>query len=143
MTDKETIGKLGEEAACRYLAKRGYKIIARNLWKPWGELDIVTMAPDKTLVFAEVKTVTGPISDHKPSISENQRVSPEDQMTAAKIRKFKKAASLYAGSHQELIKDKKGWRLDLVAVILPANEENSELTDVLKNCVIKHYENIA
>lgn len=50
------VGKLGEDLACEYIKKRGYKLLARN-WKSrrWGELDIV--AVDRgVLVFIEVKT---------------------------------------------------------------------------------------
>ncbi len=40
-------------------------------------------------------------------------------------------ASLYAGSHEELVKDKKGWRLDVIAI--------TKFGDKFE---IKHYENI-
>lgn len=52
-------------------------------------------------------------------------------MTAAKVRKFKRAASLYTGEHEDLVSDKKGWRLDLIA-----------LTIKDKDFSICHYENI-
>jgi putative endonuclease len=106
VTKKEDLGKLGEEMACGYLVGKGYKIIERNFKKPWGELDIIVIASDKTLVFVEVKTG-----------SDSDSFKPEDQMTLAKIRKFKRAAALYAGHRPELIEGKKGWRLDLIAII--------------------------
>ncbi|MDI6734554.1 MAG: YraN family protein [Patescibacteria group bacterium] len=120
--NKNSLGKIGEDKACEYLVGKRFLIIERNFKRPWGELDIVAKAPDKTLVFVEVKTVT-----------ENnfQGISAEDQMTASKIKKFKKAAELYAGYRQDLIDDKKGWRLDVVALTKTAN-----------NFQINHYENI-
>ena len=57
--NKSETGKLGENIACRYLVENGYKIIERNFRQKWGELDIIAKAPDKTLVFVEVKTVAG------------------------------------------------------------------------------------
>lgn len=51
-------GRRGELAAARYLRKRGYMIIGRNLRSKIGELDIVASI-DKTLVFVEVKTRSG------------------------------------------------------------------------------------
>lgn len=47
-------GQQGEQAACDYLQRLGYRILQRNFRKPCGEVDII--AKDKnTLVFIEVK----------------------------------------------------------------------------------------
>lgn len=52
------LGLRGEEAASRYLIRRGYEILDRN-WKCFaGEADIVACDEDGTLVFVEVKTRT-------------------------------------------------------------------------------------
>lgn len=120
MKNKKELGKLGEKIACEYLVKNSFKIIEKNLTKPWGEIDIIAISPDKTLVFVEVKTV-----------KHGFRISAENQMTSSKIKKFKRAASLYAGSHPELIKEEKGWRLDVIT--LTEKENGFELF---------HYENI-
>ena len=49
-------GRLGEDAACRFLRKRGYKVLYRNFkGRTGGEIDIVCRDRD-TLVFIEVKT---------------------------------------------------------------------------------------
>lgn len=49
------LGRLGEDLAARYLERRGYTILARNVRTPVGELDIV--ARDRGhLLFIEVKT---------------------------------------------------------------------------------------
>lgn len=136
MTQKTELGKLGEDLACRYLVDKGYKIIERNFRKPWGELDIIAKNPDKTLVFVEVKTVRefgnefGNPANGYPQLP-NSKIDPEMQMTVAKIKKLKRAATLYAGHYPELIDDNKGWRIDLLALTI-----NGE------NCVAKHYENI-
>ncbi|MEK7658144.1 MAG: YraN family protein [Patescibacteria group bacterium] len=125
MTYKSEIGKFGEDFACEYLVEKGYKIIERNFRKPYGELDIIIMAPDKTLVFIEVKTVRGV----KQQTSDT--ISAEEQLTMAKLKKLQKTASLYANHRIELINDKKGWRIDLLA-----------LTIIDKSVLVNHYENI-
>ena len=114
MSKKSDLGRIGEELACGYLKNKGYKIVGRNFLRPWGELDIIAKAPDGTLVFLEVKTVSGasPI------------VKAEDQMTKDKVRKFKRVAALYAGANEKLIKDEKGWRLDLVTITFDGDEYN-------------------
>ena len=48
-------GEKGEELAARYLAKAGYRIIARNYRCPFGEIDIVA-EEGGMLVFVEVKS---------------------------------------------------------------------------------------
>jgi len=50
-------GKAGEETACRYLRRRGFRILARNYRSPFGELDIVATRGGQ-IVFCEVKTRT-------------------------------------------------------------------------------------
>jgi putative endonuclease len=47
-------GREGETAAARYLAARGYRILARNLRLPGGEIDILCVESGE-LVFVEVK----------------------------------------------------------------------------------------
>ena len=132
LTQKSELGAWGEKLACEYLVEKGYRVLEINAKEKWGELDIVAQARDKPLVFVEVKTVTRQQkTSDKPQETRYGEVSAESQMTSAKIRKFKTAASLYAGSHQELINDKKGWRLDVIAIT-----KNGD------NCDIRHYENI-
>lgn len=121
MTQKSELGKLGEDLACKYLRKKGYKIIERNYWKPWGELDIVAVSPEKLLVIFEVKTVAG----NPPFIS------GEDQMSKAKLKKLRRTAELYANGPGAKRVGRRGWRIDLVAVTM---EEN--------RAAVKHYENI-
>lgn len=119
MTQKSEFGAKGESAGCLFLTKKGYRIIERNARKPWGELDIVAKGPDGTLVFVEVKTM------HEGALM------PEDQMTAGKMGKFRRTASLYAGAHPTLVSNGTGFRLDVLAI----TKQNGGYD-------IRHYENI-
>lgn len=119
MNKKSALGKLGEDLACEYLKKKGYKIVERNYWRSWGELDIVARSPEKVLVLVEVKTVSGP----------EPMITAENQMTPAKLIKSRRAAELYANG-SKLLNDR-GWRIDLVAVTMDGSEFD-----------LKHYENI-
>jgi putative endonuclease len=51
-------GSEGEEIAARYLAERGYQILARNLRSRLGEVDLIAR-DGATLVLVEVKTRLG------------------------------------------------------------------------------------
>ena len=122
MTKRSELGAEGEEFAAEYLAAKKYNILERNVRHSWGELDIVALANDKTLVFVEVKTMIDGGEEY---------LKPEDQMSKAKLLKFRKAAMLYAGHNQKLVNDTKGWRLDVVTLV--------KRGDAFE---LKHYENI-
>ena len=122
-TEKQKTGQIGEDLACEYLIKNRYKIMERNFKRPWGEIDIIVKDPNKTLVFVEVKAIR--------QYGINSQLTPEDQMTAAKLRKVAKTASLYAGANPNLINQNMGWRIDLVAITLTEGAPQ-----------ISHYKNI-
>ena len=50
------LGRRGEEAAARFLERRGYDIVERNWECAAGEADIVARDGDGSIVFVEVKT---------------------------------------------------------------------------------------
>ncbi len=128
--DKTQIGRIGESSVAQYLTGKKYKILDRNYGTKFGEIDLIARAPDRTLIFIEVKFF---ISDVKSGLS------PEDNMTTAKIDKFRRMAEYYAGLHPELIDERRGYRLDAVACACPSADA---LTHPLRLCEFRHYENI-
>lgn len=76
-------GASGERAAEKFLKKNGLKIIKKNYYTKYGEIDIVA-ADGEFIVFCEVKT---------------RKVSPlisgEDSVGEAKIARLKRAALMY------------------------------------------------
>lgn len=118
---QHSLGKLGEDIATRYLERRGYKIIERNYRKKWGELDIIAMAPNKVLVFIEVKTVSGP----------TPQITGEEQMTRSKTIKFRRAAEVYANEDGKSFIQKNGWQMDLITIECGDGEAK-----------VRHYQNI-
>ena len=110
--------KLGEDKACEYLKKLGFKIIERNFRKGYGEIDIVALDPSagsgQVLVFVEVKTRTS-----------SQFGSPLEAITYWKLKSIIKTAQYYKLTHRNL---PESLRIDAVAVILNGNEvEDIEL----------------
>lgn len=105
--------KFGEDKACDYLKKLGFKIIERNFRKGYGEIDIIAL--DKgILVFIEVKTRKS-----------NQFGSPLEAITYWKVKSIIKTAQYYKMTHRNL---PESLRIDAVAVTLNGNEvENIEL----------------
>ena len=49
-------GRRGEAAAARWYQKQGCRLLAHNFHTRMGELDVVVMEPDGTIVICEVKT---------------------------------------------------------------------------------------
>ena len=57
MYERHEVGINGEEAACDYLQRLGYKIYCRNFRSYFGEIDIIAI-DENEIVFVEVKTRT-------------------------------------------------------------------------------------
>lgn len=53
-SETKLLGAYGEDAACRYLKKNRYRLLARNFTCRGGEIDIVAQK-GRFVVFAEVK----------------------------------------------------------------------------------------
>ncbi|MCA9290393.1 MAG: YraN family protein [Phycisphaerales bacterium] len=53
----ELLGRRGERLAARFLRRRGYRILHRNLAVGRDEIDLVVLTPDRSMyVLVEVKT---------------------------------------------------------------------------------------
>lgn len=141
MSNNITIGQVGEEIACLYLLNNKYKVIERNSRYPWGEIDIICRSKDGTLVFVEVKTLKT-ANNVSHSLSE-QRLTPEDNLSRAKLEKVKRTAYLYTNNNPKLINDKRGWQIDLVAIEINCSRPSEmPVKELLKHCQIRHYENL-
>jgi putative endonuclease len=111
------IGNLGEDLAVKFLIKKGYKIVARNIQVGQNELDIVASFKD-LLVFVEVKTST------------SKDLLAEDNMTRNKLKHFKRAVADYLFM-KKLSPDH--IRPDLLAI---------DLDMATRMAKIKHFEDI-
>lgn len=131
-----SIGKIGEDIASRYLQERGCRIIERNYKQRFGEIDIIAKDKDGRLLFVEVKTLAGDDGE--------SGLVPEDNMSAAKIGKFKRIAQAFANGNPALVRENMGWQIDCIAISIPRRvfERVEDLAYVSKNSEIKHYENI-
>lgn len=56
-TEKQKIGRLGEDIAIKYLQNKGFLVIGQNYLKKCGEIDIIAQK-GKILHFIEVKSVS-------------------------------------------------------------------------------------
>ena len=97
------LGAFGEDAACQYLRKKGYKIVGRNYSCRMGEIDII--AKDRRyIVFAEVKLR-----------KDDSYGRAAEFVTAAKQQRLIVTAQLWLGQHPSGLQP----RFDVIEVYAP------------------------
>jgi len=105
------VGARGERIAARYLKKQGHRILGQNLRNRFGEVDLLTLAPDgKTAVIVEVKTAA---SDGRSS----HPFSPQLRVNRRKQKRLIALAAQLARKHR-LTRHR--LRFDIIAVHLNA-----------------------
>src|SRR3989344_777581 len=104
-------GCVGEDVATQFLEQKGFKVIARNYRKPWGEIDIIAEKAG-VVRFVEVKAVSREsLSDVSREMS-NYR--PEEQVHPSKLKKICRTAELYMANAN----DNREFQIDVVGVFL-------------------------
>lgn len=111
-----SIGKLGEDLACRYLLDSNCSILARNYRKPWGEIDIVARERN-VIVFAEVKAMI--FGDEVSRATSGY--SPEDNLAPWKKERLERVMKSYIAEHN-LDNGQTEWRIDYVFVDIIENK---------------------
>lgn len=85
--DANAIGKKGEKDACKYLKKKGYKIVECNYRCRFGEIDIIA-ENNEYFAFIEVKTRNN-----------NSIANPSEFVNLSKQKRLIKTAEMYLMSH--------------------------------------------
>ena len=104
LTDRTRLGRWGEKRTERFLKGKGFRTLARNFSCRTGELDLVMVDADGTIVFVEVKTRTG-----------ERFVPAEAVVTSRKRRRIGRAARYFLAVHD--IRDRV-YRFDVVTIVL-------------------------
>lgn len=125
----KNIGQRGEDVACVFLMKQGYKIIERNYWRKWGEIDIVAEKAKK-LYFIEVKTVSCESLADVTHVTNAHR--PEDNVHFRKQERLSRVFQTYL-IHKR--KENVEWQFDLVCVYL-SDMERKAAVSVIKDIIL-------
>ncbi|MGB9765884.1 MAG: YraN family protein [Sulfurihydrogenibium sp.] len=99
--NKRKVGSRNENLAVKYLESKGYRILDRNYYSRYGELDIVA-EKDGTVVIVEVR-----------SLSKQDFGSPEESLNIRKVSKILKTAQHYL--YEKNLFDKT-VRFDVIAI---------------------------
>ena len=108
---KRKFGDTGEVVATEFLARNGYRIVAKNYSKRYGEIDVIGRKGG-VITFFEVKT-----SRYFPESS----FSPEIRVDGGKMKRLIKTCETYL-AEKKLPEDQE-WKIDVISVIL--NEDSS------------------
>jgi putative endonuclease len=107
LNDKARLGRWGEKRGERFLRGKGFRALARNYSCKSGELDLVMVDADGTLVFVEVRSRAD--ESFGPAV---------DTITPAKRQRVRRAARHFLAVHG--IEDRP-LRFDVVTVIVGAS----------------------
>lgn len=112
--NNKVVGNAGEDLACRYLEKNGYKILERNKhYSRFCEIDIVAQYKN-TIVFVEVKTR-----------KTDAFGTPADAVTKTKYENIKKGVQFYLSENK--VKD---FRIDLISITLKPEMKIEHLKNI-------------
>jgi putative endonuclease len=111
-----SLGRRGEELACKYLKKAGYKILELNYRGRLGEIDLVAEDGD-CLVFVEVKTRSSLDFGH-----------PFESINSRKQQQLIRAAREYLAEHGA---EERVCRFDAVSVL--QKDEQAPQLELVKN----------
>ena len=127
-SEKRKIGDIGEEIACTYLTREGFTVIARNYWKPWGEIDIIAKKGN-ILRFVEVKSV----SCESISNLSRETVRPEDNMHPKKVQRLHRAIQTYL--LEKKVPETVDWQIDLACVYIDLDAKKGRV-ELLENIIL-------
>ena len=110
------LGEWGESEAEKYLNLKGYQIIDKNFYTPYGEIDIICRKGNN-LIFVEVKTRRNTTFGN-PEVSINQR----------KLEHMENSAKYYVQENEF----SGTWQIDAISI----SKNNSSQVEIV------HFENV-
>ena len=104
LADGKLLGKWGEKRSEKFLHRKGFRTLTRNFSCKSGEIDLIMVDSDRTIVFVEVKTRA------------DESFSPsESAITSSKKSKMIRTARYFLATNE--IEDRP-LRFDVVILIL-------------------------
>jgi putative endonuclease len=117
LVDRGLLGRWGEKRCEKFLKRKGLKTLARNFSCKTGEIDLIMVDTDGTIVFVEVKTRA------------DESLTPtESVITTAKKEKAARTARYFLATSN--IEDRP-YRFDVVTIVLGQTGRPQ----------VRHYEN--
>ena len=105
---RKKVGTQGEELAVQYLRQKGYRILDRNYYSRYGEIDVICER-DRDIIFVEVKTRRS-----------DRFGSAEESVTPAKQQRLRKTALYYLQQRDQPLRE---LRFDVITVRLGERDQ--------------------
>lgn len=130
-TEKQKIGKIGEDIAVKYLENKGFDILDRNYLKKYGEIDIV--AQKRGIIhFIEVKSVSCETFVKNVSrVTDNYR--PEDNIHPQKLKRL--ARTIQAYLFEKYPKEEPEWLFDAITIQIDVENKKARVK-FLENIIL-------
>ncbi len=121
-SDKQKIGKLGEELAKKFLMKHGYSILEENYTKKYGEIDLI-VKKDQITHFIEVKSIVThqlggqarETTQDVPRVTLNnvprETYDPLSNVHPGKLKRLSRVIQVYLVTHET-----QNWQFDVITV---------------------------
>lgn len=123
-TEKQVVGKIGEDIAVKFLVKQGFTVVERNYLKKFGEIDVVCRQGGKWH-FVEVKTVSV-----SRETSDDHR--PEENVHVAKQTRIGRTIQVYLNENDS----DDEWEFHVVGVVLNTVKKTARVR-FLKDIIIE------
>ena len=156
-TEKQIIGRLGEDIAKKYLENKGFTIICLNYRKKCGEIDIIAKKGEITH-FIEVKTVSYETTkEFRQNLQQNvselanseslgftarpqtfgrsvtDKYRPEDNIHPTKLKRLARTIQLYL--FEKHANGEPEWQFDVITVRLDMKRRKARV-ELLDNIII-------
>jgi putative endonuclease len=122
-TEKQKIGQIGEDSACKWLESNGYRIIERNYLKKWGEIDVIARK-GKQLHFIEVKAVSRDLSN-VTHVTSGDSYRAEDNVPPWKLQRLGRTIQSYLLERD--VSDETDWQFDIATVYIDMSKRTSRV----------------
>ena len=97
------LGAVAEQRAAEYLQRQGYRVVDRNWTCRGGEIDLVCLDGDGTLVFVEVR-----------ARADARHGTPLETVVDRKRQRLIRAAAIYVHIKQQ---SERACRFDVIAIV--------------------------
>ena len=104
LKDTQALGKWGERRCEKFLTKKGLKTLTRNYACKAGEIDLIMVDTDRSIVFVEVKTR-----------ADEEFASTESVITTPKMDKMTHTARYFLSAYDI---ENRPYRFDIVTITL-------------------------
>lgn len=130
-TEKQKIGKMGEDIACKFLNGRDFNVLERNYLKKFGEIDIIAQK-GRILYFIEVKSVSH-LPAENSSKSSGKLSRPEDNIHRWKLERLSRTIQTYL--LEKKINENVQWQFCVVVVFLDKDSKKAKVR-FLENIIL-------